>query len=245
MRSVNWNKYWQEEYDWPEDGDEWDQQANYSNQPYLAWKKSIVKNFIFPNISKDKTVLEIAPGHGRWTVFLQKEVKMLHLVDLNEECIEFCKEKFKDHNNLSYWINNGRSLEFIEDKSIDFVWSYDSFVHMEKDVIEAYFSEFSRILRENGLILIHHPGRRHKTLKLYFLTKLGRPGIVLYQIISMGFKNIRKTGWRSNVSKELILSLAKRHNLRVDEQINTWGEQNQYNIKMFNDYISFIGIASK
>jgi cyclopropane fatty-acyl-phospholipid synthase-like methyltransferase len=44
----------------------------------------------------------------------------------------------------------------IGDKSIDLVFSWDSFVHMHKNVVESYFSEISRVIKDDGKILIHH-----------------------------------------------------------------------------------------
>lgn len=44
----------------------------------------------------------------------------------------------------------------VADQSIDFVFNYDSLVHVEHDVIGAYLHEMARKLTPNGTIFIHH-----------------------------------------------------------------------------------------
>jgi ubiquinone/menaquinone biosynthesis C-methylase UbiE len=240
MPTIEENKkVWDEEYIWKKNGDEWDQQAAYCNQPYEEWKESIVKTFIYKNINPESNVLEIGPGHGRWTEFILKKAKNVILVDLSPNCIDFCKRRFSKFKNISYYVNDGKNLNFIKDNSIDFIWSYDSFVHMEREVIESYFREFARILRINGKAVIHHPGRRNITLWLNFLQKFGKWGVYLYQILSLG-KIKRGDGWRSNISKELIKKIAENNHLKVEAQINSWGENFKYNIKLYRDYISIL-----
>ena len=62
----------------------------------------------------------------------------LVIVDLTERCIEDCRERFADSTNIEYHVNDGRSLEMVEDGSIDFAFSFDSLVHVELDVLDAY-----------------------------------------------------------------------------------------------------------
>ena len=42
------------------------------------------------------------------------------------------------------------------DASIDRIWSFDVFVHIQAIDIEAYVAQFARILRPGGTALIHH-----------------------------------------------------------------------------------------
>ena len=50
----------------------------------------------------------------------------LFVVDLSPACIEHCKKRFANRQNISYFTNDGRSLYMIADGSLDFVFSYDS-----------------------------------------------------------------------------------------------------------------------
>ncbi|MGH9580831.1 MAG: hypothetical protein ACRD2R_07555, partial [Terriglobales bacterium] len=66
MPSVQWNlEFWDGVHDWSRQGDEWSRPWGGSE---LEWWGSI-----FPRIRSflpAGMILEIAPGHGRWTQFL-------------------------------------------------------------------------------------------------------------------------------------------------------------------------------
>jgi hypothetical protein len=44
----------------------------------------------------------------------------------------------------------------IEDQSCDFVFSFDSLVHAELNVLESYIPEILRVLKKDGMAFIHH-----------------------------------------------------------------------------------------
>lgn len=240
MPSIEDNKkYWNKIYHWKEGGEEWKHAAFFCNQPYKKWKDSIAKNFILKNTNENSTILEIGVGHGRWTTFILKRYKKIILIDLSQLCINFCKKEFSRYNNIEYYRNDGRKLDFVSDNSIDFIWSFDTFVHLERKIVDSYFKEFKRILKPNGFAIIHHSGRNNLALNLKFLKKFGKCGIYIYQVLSLG-KFSGGGGWRSDVSKEMIRDLVIKNGLSLEYQINSWGKDERYNIKLSNDYISKI-----
>jgi ubiquinone/menaquinone biosynthesis C-methylase UbiE len=102
------------------------------------------------------TILEIAPGYGRWTHYLKDMCAKLILVDLSERSIKACRERFAKNSHLIYHVNNGNSLGMIADDTIDLAFSFDSLVHAEDIVISSYISQLSRKLKQNGVAFIHH-----------------------------------------------------------------------------------------
>lgn len=150
MATLAENKLvWDGKYDWPDGGDEW---SGPWGGPRMQWYAEI-----FPRIEsvvKGK-VLEIACGYGRWTEFLQGVADELTVVDLSEECIGACQKRF-DGSNITFYVNDGMSLDMIKSNSIDFIYSYDSLVHADSTVIDSYLSQFSRVLTEDGSAFIHH-----------------------------------------------------------------------------------------
>ena len=80
----------------------------------------------------------------------------LTVVDLTDRCIEACKERFSSDSHITYHVNDGKSLEMIPDHSVDFVFSFDSLVHVEANVIEAYLSQMVLKLKPQGAGFIHH-----------------------------------------------------------------------------------------
>src|SRR6266536_1218422 len=76
-------------YDWKEAGEEWS----------ASWGSSSAQWFgsILPRIHDclpTRTILEIAPGFGRWTHYLKDYCEELSIVDRSSECIEACLREF-------------------------------------------------------------------------------------------------------------------------------------------------------
>ena len=142
---------WNERYDWSQQGETW---STWWGGSEAQWYGTL-----FPRIHAflpTDSILEIAPGYGRWTQMLKAHCKKLTIVDLAESCIESCKKRFHNDTHITYHVNDGRSLAMISDASIDFVFSFDSLVHAERDVIQDYISQLARKLKPNGVGFIHH-----------------------------------------------------------------------------------------
>lgn len=142
---------WGHNYDWAKEGDEWS--GSWGGTSYLWY------GTIFPRIMScipAGTIVEIAPGYGRCTQYLITLCHNLHVVDLNKNCIDHCKNRFSRYNSVRYHVNNGKTLEMIPDGSADFIFSWDSLVHCESDILESYIGEFARIIKPNGFGFIHH-----------------------------------------------------------------------------------------
>ncbi len=152
MPSLEQNKaLWNESYDWKQIGDEWSKSWG---GPQMQWYGSLLPRI--HGFLPAHTILEIAPGFGRWTQYLKDQCASLIVVDLSERCIQACQERFADVSHISYHVNDGKSLAMVPDDAVDFVFSFDSLVHAEDDVILAYISQLSRILTKNGAAFIHH-----------------------------------------------------------------------------------------
>ncbi len=138
-------------YEWPEEGDEWS--AEWGGTQYVWY------GTIFPRIQAflpTESILEIAPGYGRCTQYLLSFCRELNVVDLTEKCIKACQKRFESHSHIKYFINDGKSLDMIADNSIDFVFSWDSLVHAESDILFSYLKYLSVKLKHGGFGFIHH-----------------------------------------------------------------------------------------
>jgi SAM-dependent methyltransferase len=139
------------DYEWIAAGEEWSE----------PWGGSAAQWFgsILPRIHAAlpaETILEIGSGFGRWSHYLKEHCSDLHLVDPDAQCMEACRRRFGADANVSYHRNEGDSLAMIPDGSIDFIFSFDSLVHVRPETIESYLSQFATKLKENGLGFIHH-----------------------------------------------------------------------------------------
>jgi hypothetical protein len=131
-------------------GDEWSEAWG---TPQAQWAGCLYPR-IFPFLKG--RILEIAPGHGRWTQFLRDHCTSLIGVDLSVTCIKECRRKFKSDPRLRFEVNDGSKFPTVADASIDFAFSFDSLVHAEADILEGYVLELARVLKTNAIAFVHH-----------------------------------------------------------------------------------------
>jgi SAM-dependent methyltransferase len=123
----------------------------------MAWQW---ENVIWPIIEGNdfSIVLELAPGHGRNTEMLRCHTGEIHLVDVNQSCLDACRARFGDQKDLCrffYHLTDGTNLPGIGDSSISFGYSWDSMVHFDKIVVRGYVLEIARVLRPGGRAFLH------------------------------------------------------------------------------------------
>ena len=151
MPTVDENRHNWEVYDWPRGGDEWS--GAWGSQS-AQWYGTILPR-LCPWLPTG-TLLEIGPGFGRWTHFLKDLASRLILVDLTERCISECRARFALASNITYHVNDGRTLPMVPDGMVDLAFSFDSLVHVEADVIGVYLAELARKLSPDGVGFFHH-----------------------------------------------------------------------------------------
>jgi ubiquinone/menaquinone biosynthesis C-methylase UbiE len=223
---------WNNDYDWSARGDEW---SSSWGDAKTQWHGSLyprIKSFLPAH-----TILEIAPGFGRWTQFLAENCERLVIVDLSEECIENCKKRFANYKHIEYHINDGKSLAMVEDKSIDFIFSFDSLVHAEIDVIESYIMEFKIKLKENGVAFIHH-----SNLGSFVGSSNSQQPLLLNKFKGRFFGKKSapelQRHWRAeSVSQDKFSSVCNKNGLSclVQELVN-WGNDPAYLIDCFSTF---------
>ncbi len=151
MPSISKNRQlWDGSYAWSREGDEWSEDWGTA---HAQWNGCLFPR-VFPFLKG--RILEIAPGHGRWTQFLRAHCVSLIGVDLTPSCVERCTERFGHYPNLEFKVNDGLTFPMIKNGSIDFAFSFDSLVHVESDVMFSYVNELSRVLRPGGVAFLHH-----------------------------------------------------------------------------------------
>jgi ubiquinone/menaquinone biosynthesis C-methylase UbiE len=181
MPSVTWNQdKWDRRYSWDDGGEEWS----------ARWGGSLTqwRSCLWPRIAAFlpvRSLVEIAPGHGRWTQYLLPHADTYIGVDLAKSCVDACQERFAG-TNAHFTVSDGRSLPSVADGSADLVFTFDSLVHAEADVISDYLSEFSRVLSGDGVAFVHHSnvGTYHATAALRDLIgRLAEPFPVARQML--------------------------------------------------------------
>ena len=70
--------------------------------------------------------------------------------------MDYCRERFSNHANFEFVKTNGTNLAGIADGSQDFVYSFDSFVHFNGELVKLYINEIKRVLAPGGTCFIHY-----------------------------------------------------------------------------------------
>lgn len=142
---------WDSPSGWISGGDEWS--GPWGGTESLWWGTLLPRiNAFVPR----EVVLELGPGEGRWSEYLRGLADRLILVDVAQHCVEVCRRKFDGDPTVSCHLGDGKSLPMVSSGSVDFVFSFDSLVHAESDVLREYAHELARILRRDGIAFIHH-----------------------------------------------------------------------------------------
>jgi SAM-dependent methyltransferase len=230
---------WDRDYPWPRDGDEWSEFADYCGQPYERWYASVLDSLIWPFLRSGDTALEIAPGYGRWLGELSTRASHVVAVDLSPSCIDRCKERYSERDNVCYFVNDGKTLTGVDDASVNFAFSFEAFVHMEIDVIRSYLHELARVLVPGGTAVIHHAGRAAATKPLRRMRQGSWWQKNLYTMLSLR-RTPERDGWRSDVSPQDVVRAARSAGLAVVAQTQCWGMGLAYDVRRFNDWISIL-----
>jgi SAM-dependent methyltransferase len=191
-------------WDWTAGGDEW--------TPSDAWKASLVARVLKPRVPQGSVVVEIGPGAGRWTESLIPLASDYTGIDLSKTCVEVCSKKFAGQAHARFRSNEGNNLPGVADASVDVIWSFDVFVHINLVDIGSYLEEFRRVLKPGGRAIIHHG------------TTAGHGG-----------------GWRSDATTAELNALIAEKGLRVAEQFSDWEDAGQrYEVGLYQDQVTVI-----
>ncbi len=202
MPTLDENRKMFETFEWAKAGDEWS--SEWGGTSYLWY------GTVFPRIQAflpTGNVLEIAPGFGRCTQYLAPLCDELTVVDISEKGIDYCRKRFEKYSHIRYFVNDGKTLEMVPDGSIDFIFSWDSLVHVESDIMSLYVPQIARKLKEGGFGFIHH-------------SNLGA-----FTDPETGELTVANLHWRAkSMSAELFRSYCKESGLKcLSQEIINWG----------------------
>jgi SAM-dependent methyltransferase len=116
----------------------------------------VVARYIRPYVSPEKTVLEIGFGGGRWTHYLL-EARCIILVELNPEFYPYVEALYPQaRHKLEFYQTSGCELRGVASQSIDYAFSFGTFVHIDAAGIDEYISHVARVLRPGATAVIHY-----------------------------------------------------------------------------------------
>lgn len=188
-------------WDWEAGGEEWTVTEE--------WKQSLVRKVLKPRVPVGSIVVEIGPGAGRWTQHLIPLAGEYTGIDLSKTCVDLCTKRFAA-TSARFRINQGNNLPGVIGASVEVIWSFDVFVHINLVDIASYLEEFYRVLKPGGRAVIHHG------------TAAGHSG-----------------GWRSDATTSELNALIVTKGLRVVEQFDLWTEDGQrHEVGLYQDQVT-------
>jgi ubiquinone/menaquinone biosynthesis C-methylase UbiE len=200
------NKEIWENWNWAAGGEEW--------TPSPEWKESLTNNVLRKYIRPGGHILEIGPGAGRWTGVLVEMSGTFTAVDIAESCIRICRQQYGDKLGTTFLVGNGQDLAGVADASIDSLWSFDVFVHINVSETARYVNEFKRVMRSGSVGVVHH----------------GRDG---------GLSG----GWRSNLTSAAFRRLLQDAGFRVVREFQTWQHDGkEYPVGLYHDEVTVFSL---
>src|SRR4051812_41760974 len=85
--------------------------------------------------------VDLAAGRGRNSVKLAERASKVICVDINPENTEFLACRFKGDCRFQVLRNDGATLLPIHDSTVDLVYSFDSMVHFDLEIVISYIKE--------------------------------------------------------------------------------------------------------
>lgn len=100
--------------------------------------------------------MEIGPGGGRMTELLLKRSSRIHAVDASKAMLAALKKRFGSDPRVAYHLSDGMTLPPLGAGSLDYVAAFDVFVHFEPRLVYWYVQQVARLLKPNGIGIIHY-----------------------------------------------------------------------------------------
>ena len=119
-------------------------------------------------------VIELACGRGRHVKQYIDKAGRITLVDILQKNIDFCRSRFSDVSNISYYCNDGYNLKELKSGEYTALFSYDAMVHFELIDIYEYLVDIYRVLVPGGKALIHHSNNDEDYKASFEYSKKGR-----------------------------------------------------------------------
>lgn len=127
-------------------GDEWGR---------LSDLEDIISDYIYPYVTDQSLVAEIGVGGGRVARRVAKNVKELWCFDISSEMLGKAEQALRGQSNVKLCLLDEPKLPSELAGTLDFVYSFDTFVHLDLHMMWNYFKEIDRVLKGGGKAFLH------------------------------------------------------------------------------------------
>jgi ubiquinone/menaquinone biosynthesis C-methylase UbiE len=192
---TNWTKFGEQDPYWAIATEKDKKNGGWSDEEFFLTGTKFAKQTlqqikeVNTNFCLDKA-LDFGCGAGRITQGLSNHFKEVIGVDIASSMVALAKKK-NSRPNCSFYLNEKNDLSFLQDSSIDLVFSYITLQHMNPEYSKKYIQEFFRILKPNGLLYFQIPAKPDFLSKIYQLIpfKFKEKLLGIYQSKKINFKS--------------------------------------------------------
>ena len=107
-----------------------------------------------PNLNKNMVFLDFGCGPGRIVKTVAPNVAQYTGVDVSEGLLDLARQHNASYSNASFIKCSGSDLKIFDNETFDYVYERLVFIHVPKDWIANYVTEFYRILKPGGILNI-------------------------------------------------------------------------------------------
>jgi SAM-dependent methyltransferase len=111
-------------------------------------------HFLLPYLTPETTAVEIGCGGGRWTRYMLG-VKKLYAVDFHQEILDELRSNIRSKN-VTFVKNNGNDFPGVPTESIDFLFSFGTFVHLDVEIIDQYLRNIRALMKPTSNVVIQY-----------------------------------------------------------------------------------------
>jgi len=116
--------------------------------------KFIRDRYVLPYVNPEHDALEIGPGGGRWTRYLLG-FRKLTVVEYHADLLEELRKTFRKRS-VTFIRNAGTDFPGVAEHTIDYLFSFGTFVHLDLPLIEGYLANMKPILKPGANVVLHY-----------------------------------------------------------------------------------------
>ena len=117
--------------------------------------QQVISEWIHPHIGADSVVGEVGTGGARIASLVAPEAGEFHAFDVAPLMLERARRRLQGIPNCHFHVVDRPALPVELGGRMDFVYSFDVFVHLDLHTQWSYLREFARVLKPGGRAFVH------------------------------------------------------------------------------------------
>ncbi len=117
--------------------------------------EEILVRFLYPYLGPTHIAAEIGVGGGRIAERVAPRVERLHAFDISPRMLDAARLRLAGFGNVEFTLQTESALPLKLSGSLDVVYSFATFLHLDMHTMWRYFQEMARVLRPEGHAFVH------------------------------------------------------------------------------------------